>query len=174
MNTPTTLDNTFLKQLIGNVFAELKNALIELPEGLYNKPCPSLSNATIGQHTRHIIELFQCLENGYETGLVNYEKRKRNQQIELDTTLAITLLNTIFDSLDKENVNLILQASFGDSSAEININSNYYREVTYNLEHTIHHMALIRVGIKAFTNIALPDSFGVAPSTIQYRKACVQ
>lgn len=174
MNTPSTLYNTFLIELVGNVFAELKNALVDLPEGIYYKPCPLLSNATIGQHTRHIIELFQCLENGYDKGIVNYEKRNRNQQIEIDSTLAISLLSKIFNGLGKPNINLILQASFGNDSVEMNINSNYYREVTYNIEHTIHHMALIRVAINAFTNIVLPDSFGVAPATIQYRRACAQ
>jgi hypothetical protein len=174
MNTSTTLYSSFFKQLTGSVFAELQNALIELPDGVYSKPCPSLSNATIGQHARHIIELFQCLETGYETGLVNYEKRKRDLQIEQDKTVAIALLGIIINGLDKQDKDLTLQASFGDGSVEVNLNSNYYREVAYNLEHTIHHMALIRVGIKEFTTIVLPDSFGVAPSTIQYRKACAQ
>ena len=52
--------------------------------------------------------------------------------------------------------------------------SNYYREVMYNLEHAIHHHALIKIGIQQFTAIELPESFGVAPSTMQYRKACAQ
>ncbi|MEM9648432.1 MAG: hypothetical protein AAF969_08120, partial [Bacteroidota bacterium] len=48
------------------------------------------------------------------------------------------------------------------------------REVMYNLEHTIHHHALIKVGIQFFTDIPLPESFGVAPSTLQHRQACAQ
>ena len=44
----------------------------------------------------------------------------------------------------------------------------------YNLEHAIHHHALIKVGLKIMTKIELPESFGVAPSTIQYRKVCAQ
>ena len=54
------------------------------------------------------------------------------------------------------------------------LDSNYFREVMYNLEHTIHHLALIKVGIIQFTEIVLPESFGVAPSTMQHRKQCVQ
>jgi hypothetical protein len=54
------------------------------------------------------------------------------------------------------------------------LDSNYYREVMYNLEHTIHHHALIKVGIEHFTSLQLPESFGVAPSTMQYRETCAQ
>jgi hypothetical protein len=47
-------------------------------------------------------------------------------------------------------------------------------EIAYNLEHTIHHMALIRVGLHELGDITLDDSYGVAPSTLKYRKRCVQ
>jgi hypothetical protein len=56
----------------------------------------------------------------------------------------------------------------------MDVSTNYYREVIYNLEHTIHHMALIRVGINELGNIDLPKDFGVAPSTIKYKQLCVQ
>jgi len=54
------------------------------------------------------------------------------------------------------------------------IPSNYYRELAYNLEHTIHHMALIRVGVNEVSSIELPVEFGVAYSTVKYRKQCAQ
>jgi len=54
------------------------------------------------------------------------------------------------------------------------IETNYYRELLYNLEHCIHHQALIRVALFQMENIKVNANFGVAPSTIEYRKQCVQ
>lgn len=54
------------------------------------------------------------------------------------------------------------------------IQSNYYRELLYNLEHCVHHQALIKVAVLQFENILIDDNFGVARSTIEYRKQCVQ
>ena len=118
---------------------------------------------------------FLCLENGYETGIVNYEKRKRDYKIETDKDFAIQLLKDIYHRLEKPNKDLVMETEdYENTSGTILISSNYYREIAYNLEHTIHHMALIRVGINEVSSVVLPDEFGVAYSTIKFRKECVQ
>ena len=164
-----------LQQSIQNVFVQISESLEQLTCEQYCKPSKILFGATIGQHVRHIIELFICLDNGYNTGVVNYEKRKREYAIETDKYFAASLLKSIYLTLDKVNKNLVLEASFDDHSEEcVSIDTNYYREIAYNLEHTVHHMALIRVGITEVSNIEVPNSFGVASSTIKYRQACAQ
>ena len=164
-----------LQKSIQNVFVQISESLEQLTCEQYCKPSKILFGATIGQHVRHIIELFICLDNGYNTGVVNYEKRKRDHAIETDKHFAASLLKSIYLTLDKVNKDLVLEASFDDHSEEsVSINTNYYREIAYNLEHTVHHMALIRVGITEVSNIEVPSSFGVASSTIKYRQACAQ
>ncbi len=164
-----------LNQAVNNVFIQLSSSLDQLSGQEYIQPCNNLSNNTIGQHVRHIIELFQCLEKGYDDGLVNYEKRKRDIAIETDKNLAASLLKEVYDQLDRPDKEMILEACYDDLAAEaIKIPTNYYREVAYNLEHTIHHMALIRVGIREVSTIELPADFGVASSTVKYRKQCAQ
>lgn len=164
-----------LKKPIQNVFVQLTESLKELTDAEYTQPSKTLFNATIGQHVRHIIELFLCLENGYNEGVVNYEKRKRDYRIETDKTVAAQLLKDIYCRLDKPNAELTLEAEdYEDSIAAVSIPSNYYREIAYNLEHTIHHMALIRVGINEVSSVRLPEEFGVAYSTIKFRQQCVQ
>ena len=127
-------------------------------------------NATIGEHVRHVIELFQCLEKGYDTGIVNYEKRKRDHEIENNKELASFLLKEIYQNIDKPNKEILLEAEdYCDPMEIVSISSNYYRELAYNLEHSIHHMALIRVGINEVSSVKLPKEFGVAYSTVGVR-----
>jgi hypothetical protein len=164
-----------LQQAVNNVFVQLADTLQQLSPQEYVKPCNTLFNNTIGQHVRHIIELFQCLENGYDANMVNYEKRPRDIAIETDKEFASQLLQDIFGNLSRPNKELVLEASYDEHSTEaIAITTNYYREIAYNLEHTIHHMALIRVGITEVSGIQLSDDFGVASSTVKYRKQCAQ
>lgn len=164
-----------LQQAVNNVFVQLEETLNQLNEQQYKQPCSSLFNNTIGQHVRHIIELFQCLENGYNEAVINYEKRKRDTSIETDAAVARRMLKEIYANLDRPDKVLTLEACYDDTGAEpLKISTNYHREIAYNLEHTIHHMALIRVGISEVASIQLPDDFGVATSTLKYRKQCAQ
>lgn len=164
-----------LQQAVNNVFVQLAETITQLTPSQYIQPCTNLVNNTIGQHVRHIIELFQCLENGYPEDNVNYEKRKRDVNIETNKDLALELLQTIYTNINRADKPLTLFASYDEHSAEpIAIPTNYYREIAYNLEHTIHHMALIRVGINEVSDIKLPEDFGVASSTVKHRKQCAQ
>jgi len=131
-------------------------------------------NSSIGQHVRHTIELFQSLINGYEAGVVNYDNRKRDVTIETDKAVAIKMMHYILEAINRPSKKIVLEAGFGEDSDGILIESNFDRELAYNLEHAIHHMALIRVGINELTNIIVPEKFGVAPSTIKHREECVQ
>jgi hypothetical protein len=164
-----------LQQAVNNVFVQLAGTLDQLTQQEYIQPCSTLFNNTIGQHVRHIIELFQCLENGYDAGMVNYEKRRRDLLMETDKEFAARLLQEIFSNLSRTNKELILEAIYDEHATEpITISTNYYREIAYNLEHTIHHMAMIRVGVNEVSAIELPEDFGVASSTVKYRKQCAQ
>jgi hypothetical protein len=164
-----------LKHPIQSVFVQLSESLNQLSVAEYTQPSNILFNATIGQHVRHIIELFLCLEKGYDEGTVNYEKRKRDYLIETDKNFAASLLKDIYRRLNRPNKDIVLEAEdYGDTAEVVSIPSNYYREIAYNLEHTIHHMALIRVGINEVSSVILPTEFGVAYSTIKFRQQCAQ
>ena len=164
-----------LKQPIQHVFVQLSEILDQLSNEEYVQPSKTLLNATIGQHVRHIIELFQCLAKGYDDGIVNYEKRERDYRIETDKAQASVLLKEIYENVEKPDKEIILEAEdYCDAIEVISIPSNYYRELVYNLEHTIHHMALIRVVINEVSSVTLPEDFGVAYSTLKFRKECAQ
>lgn len=163
-----------LKTAVKNICTQISEVLAELTNDDYCRQSNLLFNASIGQHVRHMIELFIELEKGYQSGIVNYEKRKRDYQIESDKDSAISLLKNIAVSVAKENKPLIMEAGFIGENELIVIDTNYYRELAYNIEHCIHHMALIRIGINELSVVEVDDNFGVATATIKYRKQCVQ
>ena len=151
---------------------ELIDLLDQLSDKDYSKSCNALSNATIGEHTRHILEMFQCLEKSYDLGILNYDNRERNNRIQTETEFAKKCIVQIKEGLKSENKTIYLE-QFIDSLT-IRIQSNYYRELLYNLEHCVHHQALIKVAVFQFEDILIDENFGVARSTIEYRKQCVQ
>lgn len=164
-----------LQQAVRNIFGQLSDSLETLSHEEFARPCNNLSQATIGQHVRHIIEMFQCLELGYISGVVNYENRKRDQDTEQNKDFALFQLKEIEQGIGKADKPLLLEGVYNDDSSNImQFPTNYYREIVYNLEHTIHHMALIRVGLKEITQIDVPETYGVASATVKYKRSCAQ
>jgi hypothetical protein len=157
---------------IKNTLIDFKNLLIQLSDEHYTMPISNLSNASIGQHSRHIIELFQCLLASYEEGILNYDARERNRQIETESSYAIKALDEIVQKYQKENKDLIINQAI--DCGFVSVKTNYHRELLYNLEHCIHHQALIKVALFQLENITVHENFGIAPSTIEYNKQCVQ
>ncbi len=161
---------------IRNTLLELTETIEHITELTYKQPCLQLSGATIGQHCRHILELFKELLKGYETGLICYEKRQRDIVLENNKEQAIVEIRMLINSIQIPDKKLVLSFQLDqDQNSDCFLESNYYRELLYNLEHCVHHMALIRIGLKELTNLNLPDSFGVAASTLKYKKSqCAQ
>ena len=147
---------------------ELVELLHDLSDEMYTHPVVKLSGSTIGQHTRHIIEFFQCLTNEYDSGCINYDARQRNKIIETSASAAVKSLQAIQSEINKENKPL--KVHYILNGEEIRLESNYSRELMYNLEHCIHHQALIKVAILQYPNIHVSKSFGVAPCTSAFRK----
>jgi uncharacterized damage-inducible protein DinB len=164
-----------LKESIDEIFDQLCTALLKLSNEQYSRQSKAIFNATIGQHVRHIIELFLCLDKGYMTGIVNYEKRERNIDLEMDRILAVEKLSLINNSIVRSDKVLLLEANYSEHTENtFFVPTNYWREIIYNLEHTVHHMALIRVALNELADLAVPQEFGVAASTIKHKRKCAQ
>jgi hypothetical protein len=158
------------------LFDQIQQVLNQLTDFEYSHQNKALLNATIGQHVRHIIELYIELNNGYESGVVNYELRKRSLQIETNKSYAVDQLSKLANSLNKADKNLLLETDYSlNNLSTIQVQTNYFRELIYNLEHTVHHMALIKVALFSYKSITVDNDFGVAVSTIKHKKdVCVQ
>lgn len=156
---------------------EIIKLLLQLTPEQYSYPSSTLFGATIGQHVRHILEFYQSVVNSLESKKVNYDNRKRNLLIETDTLHAIQIIDDITSFLTIELLDeaYILEGNFcAHSNKQTQIVTSLFRELAYCLEHSIHHQALIKVGLLEIGKLNLIDeNFGLAPTTIRFRKLVV-
>ena len=149
----------------------------QLAEEDFVKPVETLGNSTIAQHLRHTLEFFICLERGFEAGVVNYDKRAHDKLIETDKLIALSVLNKINEFIHAHRTDkaLKLEAAYDlDKEEFVTIETNYLRELVYNIEHAVHHMAIMKIGIReAAPYVTLAHDFGIAASTIRYQEAVV-
>ena len=156
-----------LKKLL----TQLQQLLANLDDSAYSMPVAVLSDASLGKHTRHVVECLMALDRGYETGRVNYDLRKRDKQMEDNRAHGLMALGSITGGLERPDKPLWLVTDFNPHAGSSHlIATNYARELVHNLEHIVHHMALIRIGVHAITDLQLPEDFGVALSTLRHKK----
>jgi hypothetical protein len=156
------------------LFNQIKEALATLSPLQYTHQHSLIQCSSIGQHLRHIIEMYQEMLKAYETGCINYELRQRNYQIETDADFAIAQMHQIIANMKPQDAEVLLFTKYQADQEPIITKTTIARETIYNIEHTIHHMAIMRIAAKATFNIDLEETFGVAPSTIQYKQQCAQ
>jgi uncharacterized damage-inducible protein DinB len=164
-----------LNKACGNILKQLTDLVNQLSEQDFTKPVDSLGNSTIGQHLRHTLEFFICLESGFERGIINYDKRAHDKLIESDKFIALSTISKIHDFILSQSSDKALKLEAGydlDKEEFVTIETNYLRELIYNIEHAVHHMAIMKIGIREIAPaIRLPHDFGIAASTIRYQEA---
>lgn len=167
--------------LIGSVHDVLQQGLTllsEVDELTYKTVAEAPHSASIGQHFRHVLDHFICLADGIASGVIDYDARSRNRDLETNRSAArekLGQLSALFGSLSSSQVsaNYKVLYSVGYSNDEaLEIDTVLAREIAFCVSHAIHHFAIIRL-VCAHFSIELPTAFGVAPSTLKYRAAQV-
>ncbi|MDZ7935922.1 MAG: hypothetical protein U5M51_13355 [Emticicia sp.] len=155
------------------VIRQLTDLLKQLSPNEYKKSLNVLNGSSIGQHTRHVVEFYQCLLTGKSGGVVDYDARERNLLLENDLNFTINTLETIeknIVSIKNPTETILLSVSYCADNKDY-IETNFIREMIYLVEHSIHHYALIRIGLQEnFPNINIPKNFGIAYSTIRHHE----
>lgn len=158
------------KELLSQLFAIIDSC----KEEDFSNPLPELSGSTFGQHVRHTLEFFICLFDAKNNGSINYDNRKHDQLIETDKKLAQSVIQSIITFLDEntEDFAISFEANYSLKEGAIStMPSSFHRELAYNIEHAIHHMALLKVAVNQTLHyIQLPENFGVASSTVRYQE----
>ncbi|MEZ5384807.1 MAG: DinB family protein [Prosthecobacter sp.] len=128
---------------------------------------------SIGGHARHCVEFYQGFIQGLGEGRMDYDVRARNLLIESDPATACEALRELAKNLTSlagtEDIGRGLQIVENHNGEEPAWSaSSVGRELRFLLSHTIHHYALIAVLLR-LRGMALPETFGVAPSTLRHR-----
>lgn len=149
---------------------EIKTLVLNIPEEHYSQKLAILNGSTVGQHIRHVIEFYQCII--YSSNfIINYDQRKRDNTIESCTEYCEKAINELLLKLKEVNTNnqVLVFSEFGE------IPSNLFRELLYALEHSTHHEALLKIGLRelGLENI-VSNHFGIASSTIKHRELCAR
>jgi len=168
-----------IKQATNQTLLQLKNVLLQLKDEQLSSQLDVLNGSTIGMHVRHILEFFMCLAESKTTLKINYDLRNRDTSFEVSTDECIQAINEIMffltEIVDDYELELSANYSLLDELEKFTLKTTFLRELLYNVEHTVHHLAIIKIGIKALNvNLSIDETFGVAASTIRNKKVCAQ
>jgi hypothetical protein len=151
------------------ILNQLRTLLSQLEESDIQLPLDVFSGSSVGQHTRHILEFYICLLNQAGETEVSYDKRARDGQLEENKTYILKKIDVVISELAPltKDFSLTLTTELG---GETHLTpSSFSREILYAIEHAVHHMAIIKIGVLLnFPHIDFDKNFGVAESTIRY------
>lgn len=151
---------------------QINDLLGQIEPHEYRQPLPEFDGSTLGQHFRHILEFFLCLERGLPSGLVDYAARERNLLYEDSPGVAKATLESFSAALEtiQPGSALTLKAEFGGNERPC-YHSSVGRELAFVYDHAIHHLAIIKIGLRChFPHILTNRELGVSPSTLKARE----
>jgi len=161
-----------VKEALLLTIQQVNDLLDQIAPHEYRKPLYEFDGSTLGQHFRHILEFFICLERGVPEGLIDYASRERNLLFEDSPGIAKSTLEAFGASMEKleSDTVILLKAEFG-GMARPTYQSTVGRELAFVYDHAIHHLAIIKIGLRCqFPHIQIDRDLGVSPSTIKARK----
>lgn len=168
---------------MANPYQILQDSIIEtMEQGLdllgaitdsdYTRKHPLAFHASIGGHYRHSLEHFEPLLQE-DTSIIDYDARPRDNRLETNRIHAAARTVELIAAsrqLTKfaSPVHVRCRVSFSGDDSPL-VSSTYEREAMYAIAHAIHHYALIAVMCNLM-RVTLPESFGIAPSTVVHQK----
>ena len=139
----------------------------DLDDNTFRSSPADLPPHRVSGHLRHIIEFYECFLEGLCAGHIDYDARRRDSTVERSASAAVARLQRIIELLESLGADKPVLVRMEDADENSLLQSSLNRELQVLSSHTIHHFALIAVTLRAF-GIAVPEDFGVAPSTLRY------
>lgn len=155
------------------IFSQVIVILDKITDEDYSEGLDVFNGSTVGQHFRHILDFYNCVLIGAEHGELNYANRDRSPSIERNTSLAkdafLELQHKIDTISDSTKLKVMTDFHNENNQQDVWVDSSVGRELMYAYDHAVHHLAIIKIGIRENFNYAnMDESIGVAPSTIRH------
>ena len=160
-----------LKDFSVQILSQLMEVTRQLTNEQFARPIALLSGNSFSKHLRHVLEFYDIMIRGYALGVINYDSRNHDKILENDRKATIDKMQELIRLMGKieQDKTLRMEGSYGDEKYKIQ--TNIEREMAYNIEHAVHHMAIMRIVLNTeFPEISIDKNFGVAYSTIKYRE----
>ena len=132
----------------------------------------------VGAHLRHVIEHYEALLLSAEPGVVDYDRRPRDRQLECDPAIAqarVQALQRLLVLWATPRFDMPLHSrGIGGLAGdfEFTVTTTLARELVFVASHAIHHYALLAEHCRRH-GIDLGAGFGHAPATVAHGRATV-
>jgi len=158
-----------LKSSAIEILTQIETCVLQIKSKDYSAPLSVLMHNSIGKHVRHILDLFDGLIQNADQEFISYDNRKRDLNIEISTDVTIQKIREIKAEIEQLDLDKLIQLKQKTVNETHTIQTSIQRELLYNIEHAIHHMAMIRIGLEQSVDyVQIPQNFGIAYSTIDY------
>ncbi|WP_194842473.1 DinB family protein [Endozoicomonas sp. OPT23] len=166
------LENDLKNVVRGNL--EVVDQLIEFVESLseedYRFNDSELFMSSIGQHLRHILDLYQVMIEPQQEDLVDYDVRRRGLALESEKEAGLVELRDLrswLEALPVESLKqgvLVKTEVLLSETCSVQLPSTFARELVFTASHLTHHLALM-VTIAKVIGHKVDDAVGLAPAT---------
>lgn len=155
------------------IVQQAKQFLTDISEVDYSSVLQPHMSGSAGVHMRHILDHYQALMTGHEIGLVDYNKRNRFSQTEVDPSAALEQWSVIETWLAHAcwlpgDTRIQVQSETSIEHTEYaQVPSTLSRELVFVSSHAIHHFALLAI-IRSIQGKPCSENFGIAPATATF------
>ena len=139
------------------------------PEGYRARPLPEVSGS-IGEHVRHCLDHVDALVSADRSSDLSYDRRERGTAVETEPAAALRSIQLLRIKIAvgrwsaAAHEPIFVSSTISRDGEVATGMSTLAREMTFVLNHTIHHQATIGL-LASLQGGGVPDGFGYAHST---------
>lgn len=175
------MNNMVVEAVIGGNIEALDqglDVLNSLSDEQYTHVASPYVTSHIGQHFRHLVDLFFSVVNGARDGRIDYDTRRRGALIETSRAVAMEEINAIkawmegllaesgADEIFTAPIDLTSEVTLENTNS-VTFNSTLLRELVFTSSHAVHHFAIINI-IAKMQGVATNEALGVAPASATF------